>query len=173
MATKKQRSTAKTWKGKASGVDLELPSGNICYAKRPGMDTFLAEGKVPNALMPIITKSMEKAKGGKPLNSNELDMSEFLNDQEKLNAVIEFQNLVVLTAVKEPAVLPVPENESDREDDLLYIDEVDQMDKAFIFQWAMGGPAELEGFRNRLASAVSDLEQGEEVVGETVGVSGN
>lgn len=162
MASKKKTATsAKTWKGKSTGIDLTLPSGNICHARRPGMEAMMAQGKVPNSLLPIIAEQMATAKGGK--RAQDLDLTTLLGDAEKMHGVLAFQDAVIIAAVKEPRVLETPENDEDRDEDELYVDEVDAMDKAFIFQWAMGGAADLAKFRTGLAEAVLPLHTGEEV----------
>lgn len=168
MAKKKDSKATKAnaWKGKTTAVDLTLPSGNVCLAKRPGMDTMMAHGKVPNTLMPVIQDAIKKAKGGKDVTTADLDLASLYDDPEKMASILDFQNAVVLATVIEPPLLPVPAAESERDEDLLYIDEIDVLDRSFLFQWAMGGSADLERFRSGLAEALADITTGEEVVSE-------
>lgn len=59
-------------------------------------------------------------------------------------------------------------NEDDCECDVLYVDEVDFMDRMFIFNYAVGGPKDLERFRDGQAEIVAAVSasQGVEVSAE-------
>ena len=57
----------------------------------------------------------------------------------------------------EPKVHPAPEDEADRDDDLLYPDDIEDMDKMFVFQWVSGGTTDLETFRQRYSSNMASL----------------
>jgi hypothetical protein len=59
--------------------------------------------------------------------------------------------------VIEPTVNPLPENEADRKQELLYVDEVDLDDKFYIMAFALGGTRDLEGFREATGSGVANL----------------
>jgi hypothetical protein len=53
-----------------------------------------------------------------------------------------------------------PEKESDRDPELLYVDEVDEDDKNFIMSWAFGGTSDLEKFREAKDKLVERLSAG-------------
>jgi hypothetical protein len=55
----------------------------------------------------------------------------------------------------------VPEDE--RSDDVVYTDEIDQSDKNFIFQAAVGGSTDLARFREKSAAVVDALSAGQGV----------
>lgn len=150
------------WK-KSSGanergpVKLKLPSGNVCVARNPGMEAFLEQGMIPNGLMPII---MDAIKTGKGMNADAVE--DIVADQEMLSSVVELANAVVVHCVVEPPVHAVPEDEADRDEDLLYADEIVLGDRMFLMQWVVGGTSDLERFREEQAVALGlvDEEQG-------------
>jgi hypothetical protein len=159
--------SAAEWKsGAAVPVDLPVPSGNICRARQPGMATFVRAGIVPNSLLPIVIKAM---KTGKPAATQ----AEVEKDGEKVNDMIRMMDAVVCYSVVEPRVHPIPREEDpssekyneyfERDDELLYVDEVDPEDKAFIFQWACGGTSDLEQFRGQFSERLANTPPSKDV----------
>lgn len=170
-------SSAKTWKQSTlEGMELPVPSGHTCRVRRPqGMQVFIEKGVIPNSLMPIVEEALT---GKKP----DLDAlaREAMADPSKLRAITELQDAVVVDVVMEPTVAPIPtftaqdvedgnctEEEvgtlipfghEARDDEVLYVDEVDAEDKAFIFQFAVGGTKDIERFRERSAERLAGLE---------------
>lgn len=139
--------TAKDWKGRANqAVELDLPSGNTALVRNPGMQAFLQAGIVPNELMGIIMSAIEKEEMP--------DLESMQTDPEKLKSVLTLFDNILVYCVVEPAVLPVPTEGVTRDEDLLYVDEVDMEDKMFIFQYAVGGTKDLEKFRAEQAAAL-------------------
>jgi len=61
---------------------------------------------------------------------------------------------IVCSVLVEPVVLPVPEDEEDRTDDQLYVDEVSVDDKLHIFGFAVGGADELQPFPEQQGAGV-------------------
>lgn len=171
-AVKKAVTKASEWKsGVKSEIDLEVPSGNVCRVKAAvGMGAFFAGGKIPNALMPMVTEALE----GKKPSSEEL---KGLIDAEGLAAILSLANDVCLEAVVEPKlhrseytdmdavhhVIPeglsvgdtIPDEE--RDEDLLYVDEVDFEDRMFIFAHAVGSGKSVESFRQGSEEVVADI----------------
>lgn len=158
---KNKVSSAAGWKGKKKGgpVPLELPSGNTCLCKPIGVKAMLTMGMVPNSLMTIVTNALEK----KDEALDEAEIAELVRkDPQKLTDVFLFADAVVVHCVIEPKVLPVLQDGEeidyeDRDSDGLYIDEVDEQDKMFIMNFAMGGNREVEPFRERLAEGVESV----------------
>ena len=52
----------------------------------------------------------------------------------------------------------VEDKEELRSDEVLYVDELDDEDKSFIFQWLTGGTSDLEQFRKQQSANVATLE---------------
>lgn len=57
--------------------------------------------------------------------------------------------------------------EDERDSEVLYADMVDMNDKTFIFQWAVGGVADLGKFREQLAASVESVQDGQDVLEPT------
>lgn len=142
---------------KAVYAELELPSGNVCLARRPGLQKLVMEGRIPNSLSGIVQDAMSGA-GGESVKKSIGDMT-----PQQLEDAAKFTDLIVVECVNQPKVLMPPESEDDRQDDLLYVDEVDDQDKNFILNWAFGGTSIVEKFREQQAQLVADLQSGKGV----------
>lgn len=55
----------------------------------------------------------------------------------------------------------IPEDE--RDEDILYTDEVDSADKMFIFNFVVGGSRDIERFRDEFGDALATVQPGEDV----------
>lgn len=158
---KKAVSKASDFK-KKSTIELELPSGNVCLAKRPGMEALLASGVFSDSLMPIVHKSIEAAKRGKVANVD-IDEAEIMKNPKLMSEIMQAYDKVVPLVVVEPKVhLHLDSNgntipDDERDDDTVYTDDVDLTDKVFIFQWASGGSPDLATFREQLGEGVAAL----------------
>lgn len=111
----------------------------------------------------------------------EQEAAKLADDLDSLGQMMELLDVVTVQVVKEPKVKPAPtqadvdrhnllfpENPKSDPDDLrdeenyLYTDEIDTMDKQFLFQWISGGTRDLETFRQQYESNVAAVsaEQG-------------
>lgn len=171
--------SARQWR-RASGEDLTLPSGHVVRAKRPGPSLLLQEGVMPDSLTAIIHSAIKDAKGMPPE-----DQKALFEDPSKLVDVLEGIDKMVTLVVMEPTVVlhrrPILDAEGvqrngkngkpleedipfhEREEDLVYTDEIDQDDKMFVFQYAIGGTRDLETFRTQQLEGVGALQAGEDV----------
>lgn len=160
---------------KRSGGLTELPSGLVVKLKsKGGMRAFMASGIIPNSLMGVIQEAINKG--------TEPDMSGLFKpdgsmDESMINDMMTLTDRVTIDTMVAPPVLPVPteedvkawnrshrakvdqvENPDDlRDDDQLYIDEIPEEDKMFIFQWVTGGTRDVEQFRKELTSSMDDV----------------
>lgn len=144
--------TASAWKSGRRAVRLPLPSGNVCEAINKGLQVFVEQGQIPNALMPIVTEALSD---GKKMDKSDID--KMSRDPELLRASLEMANTIVLGCVVAPAIHPIPETEADRDPELLYVDELDLTDKMFVLNWVVGGTRDVERFREEQAALVGDL----------------
>lgn len=152
-------SSASDFKKLSKGVDLPLPSGLAVRAKRVDLGTFLSSGNVPNPLMGVVTEALEKGQ-----NANVAEMigdDEGKVDFEMVKEMYEMVNKVVISSVVDPKVHEAPEDPDDRDDDLLYVDEVDDEDKMFIYQWAVGGTSDIETFRREARADLDAVAEGQ------------
>jgi hypothetical protein len=153
---------ASAWKKKTvRGTPVRVPSGNTALLVRRGMDAFLQEGVIPNGLMPLVPKSMKK---GQP--PSDADMAGWVEDPEKLKQIVELADAITIRCCIDPVVQAVPKDDAGnilppghagRDENILYIDEVEFNDKMFIFSWAVGGTADLEKFREESAPDVGSV----------------
>lgn len=156
---------AKSWKKKEEkkGYELPLPSGNVCLVTRPGPEVFLKQGGVPNGLLgivlPLLEEAQEKGKqgDGAPLPDEAMvELQKAITaDPAKLADMFEMVDNITVQCVLEPLVSPAPPKGTARDPELLYVDEVDFEDKIFIFQFAVGGTADLEQFRSGTQALVA------------------
>lgn len=159
-AAKKQAASASVssisaFKEQKKGKPLELPSGLVVKARRVELQTFIMKGDVPNPLMSIVGEALEK--GQKADIASMVGVDEGKIDLDMVNDMYEMVNAVVCQCIVEPQVHPVPEDEDDRDDDLLYVDEVDDEDKMFIFQWSSGGTSDLATFREEARAGLASV----------------
>lgn len=146
--------------------DLQtLPSGKTARVRNRGMKAFLRLGVIPNSLLSIIEEAL--AKGQPP------DMEKLKDDNGNLplatvDDMYTLMDAVAVDCFVEPRVYAVPtqedlmeynivnpEDELERpedlrKDELLYVDELDDEDKMFIFQWVTGGTRDVARFRREL-----------------------
>lgn len=144
--------SASEWKKKTTlGTLVTVPSGNEVRVRTPGMQVFLSQGVIPNGLMPLIQEAMKQGEAPSDEAAEAL-----MDDPEKLQEILDLADAVALFCFIEPklnrvpfddegAIIPIGDDRRDEE--ILYVDEVDLNDKLFIFQFAVGGTAELEQFR--------------------------
>lgn len=162
--TGKKESTAQDFK-KNVYVLLELPSGNVCRARKPGLQKIMAEGKVPNSLQPMLQDAMSGNKGAS--DSVVEVVSEM--DPETIADAMAFTDNVVVSCVSMPTILPLPSKdewgrEVDKDGELLtrnpddlYVDELDEVDKSFILTWAFGGSSNVQEFLEKQEAMLVDL----------------
>lgn len=155
----RQASDVNEFKKRSKGFPLKLPSGLTMMCQRVSLRNFLGGGDVPNPLMEIVQETLDK--GGK------MDVSQMLPEDgkpvnmEMINDMYSMLETLVIAASVSPKVHAVPEDEADRDDELLYVDEVDEEDKMFIFQWAIGGTDDVARFREEAAADLDVVAQGE------------
>lgn len=184
-----------SWK-KPVGEALELPSGNTCLVKRPGMEKLFSAGVLPDELTKIALKNIDAAKApGKPQDhlppggvTEGLDsesMKEFMQSENAIEDIFSAFDRITEMCVIEPKVRyhmrqvvdsnghtvtdikgrvqwkEIPTDE--RSEEFLYTDDVDPDDKAFIFNFVVGGTRDLEQFRETTGNDVAAVQPREDV----------
>lgn len=174
--TRKSATAASAWKKDSQGVPLEVPSGHTALVRPVGMQVFMQRGMIPNVLMPIVQEGIK---------GKQVDPTEIMEgvDMDAINDMMKLMDDVVVFTVVDPKVWPVPkwtEKEAeeelchptdvgqakpteDRDPDRLYVDEVEDDDKQFIFQFVVGGTRDVESFRKEQADALANVRTGEDV----------
>lgn len=163
------------FKKKMAGELVALPSGLAARMVRPGMHEFLKAGFLPDMLRPTVDKAIRRGQGLKPVEEKQL--LEKAQTAEAIEEIARTYDLVTVRVWLEPRVLHherevlhqnnastweiIPAEE--RDDSMLYTDEIDFTDKAFTFNYAVGGTRDLQRFRQELAGHVEPLHGGEDV----------
>lgn len=164
-ATTKAVSSPQDWKRKVGGkaiTNVQLPSGVVVKVKRISIPKLLSEGVFPDTLARLITEKLDGDKKGQ--KSDDVDVSSLLGNQEQLEALFTAMDKMTLMTVVEPKVLSNVDDEGnkiadeDRDEEAIYVDEIELDDKVFLFQYSVGGTKELEPFRAELDTAVGSLE---------------
>lgn len=142
---------------KRLGGIFELPSGMVVKLRNPGgMNAFIQNGTIPNSLMTIMQSAV---KGGTA------DVSEVVPDINNINPELiadmtKLMDNISIACIVEPKVHPafVPtEEEPEPDDEILYVNELTDDDKSFVFQWLSGGTASLETFREQQRQGMADM----------------
>lgn len=159
-----QPTSVAQWKKNALPPLVTLPSGNAMRVKKMGLQALMRTGKMPNSLMSYAEKAVKK---GKKEEVTDADMMEILQDKKKLEEIAKFMDEVVILCAAEPEVHPIPEEGVERNDEILYVDEIDEEDKNFIFQVVTGGTTDVENFREEHSRNVAALRGRENMGGSS------
>lgn len=142
--------------------DLQVPSGQMCLVRRPGMEGLMKAGVLHNvdSLSQIVNEKHLKRVDGK---ADEINMSSLMKDEQGLQQVMDVMDKVICHCVVKPEVHRTPNDVTLRRPGVVYADMIDLVDKMHIFNYVVGGTRDLESFRGGLESAVGGLETGEGV----------
>lgn len=162
-------------------MDLEVPSGQLCQVRRPGITGLIKIGVLDSldSLSGIVKSDhIDRVEAGKDPQVTAEDMRELAKSKVGLLRAVELANKVTLAVVVQPALAPVPlvrnpvTGEPELDDDmrpieiplegrdpaLTYVDQVDLMDQMFILQFVVGGVTDLEQFRKEFGETLGSLE---------------
>lgn len=173
-ATAKKVTSASEWrKSRIEGEELELPSGHVCRVTRPGLPELLAQGLMPDMLSPIAADAVEAGQQGITLTQEDAQakFAELMSKPGGMEQMFEATDRIAEHVVIEPELRyhRVRDNDTspwrllpdgERDEEVLYTDEVDFQDKMFIFQYVVGGSRDLVQFRRELTAALGDLPAG-------------
>lgn len=159
-----------------AGIDLVLPSGDTCLARRPGVQGLIAAGVLDNfdeltAIVQTVHIAPNSIAGRAPVTPAQVKSAgeALLADKEKLANVLWMVDRLVVFVVMEPAVWidyqmkDEPDEEwAERqrkaaEDDAIAVRDIDLDDKMFLVDWAVGGTSELTSFREGSKKLVGDM----------------
>lgn len=171
---------------------LKVPSGNVCLVRPVSLQVFLAQGIIPNSLLPLLLPADNKH--GDMQAQKTLDRMganpEMLREYTSLADAVAVQVLVdpqlepmpLCKTCGKPASSaghPVATDDLEKEgkhayvdpgrDPLkLYVDEVDQIDKAYIFRrQVMGRTEDAEKFRQDKSQGMAAVATGPSVARTT------
>ena len=159
-----------------TAATLTLPSGQVCKAKRLGMEGILTAGLLGDAdslTAYVGRKHVRKVKGGKGPDVETVNVRTIAQDPEALKRVVFLVDRATPHIVAEPTVhlhlefldeggtRMIPPEE--RVEGGIYTDMIGLEDKMFLFQFAVGGSGDLERFRSESATVMEDVPDGEDV----------
>lgn len=154
-AEQRQTADAAAFKKRRQGVDLKLPSELWVKARRVDLAAFLRTGNIPNPLMEVVNEALQK--GQKTDVNKMVGVEDGAVDLEMVNDMYNMVDKIVVASIVSPQVHEVPPEGEDRDDDLLYTDEVEDEDKMFVYQWATGGTSNVAQFRREAAATLAPL----------------
>jgi len=151
------------WKKDTGPLPLEVPSGNTCLVRQKPLTACLKAGLVPNPMLALVKRSIQTGQGFE---------TEDLSDDQIL-ALITLIDNVVMACTVEPKVYPEPEQDGDRDDERLYVDEVSFPDKYAIYAYAISGVKEVAPFRGEQTGDVERIHDGEDIPVPAVSADGD
>jgi hypothetical protein len=174
VAEQRRISQVGDFKERVGGL-LELPSGLTIRWRNPGgLRAFLTSGKVPNVLLNVVERGMKGGVGSEEEMAADV-MRQLQDNPEMLAEMTAFYDHVARRCFVEPKLYPVPDEEMAeawnkahpdepvedpeelRYDDRLYVDEVPDEDKQYLFQCLSGGVKDLETFRQQHEISMDSL----------------
>lgn len=141
-------------------VDLELPSGQVVLAQRPGPEGLMAAGLLDD--LDMLATILPKVMGGASA-AKKFDATSVMKNPKMMGEAIKLMNRVVVHVVIKPELTPEPDDPTQKVKGNIYPSSVGQDDKMFIFNWATGGTRDLATFRSQLTESVASVDAGSDV----------
>lgn len=141
-------------------VDLELPSGQVILAQRPGPEGLMAAGLLDD--LDMLATVLPKVLGGGS-KAKEFDATQIMKNPKMMADAIRLMNRVICHVVIKPELTPEPDDPTQKIKGKIYPSSVGQDDKSFIFNWAVGGTRNLTQFRQQLEESVASVDTGDDM----------
>lgn len=156
-----------TWgSGSTGGLeDVEVPSGQLCQIRRPGIQGLMAAGVLHNvdSLSALVGEQhIRRAKNG----DQSVDMDSFLEDEEAVDRTMHTIDRLVCYVVVQPKIEMTPNDVTRRKPEVIYADMVDVLDKMFIVTSILGGIDDVATFRRVIDESVGGVDPVAGVPGE-------
>lgn len=154
-----EKYAASSWGVGVSGEtleDVEVPSGQLCLARRPGVEGLLKAGILHqlDSLTSLVQANLNPSTGAV---SAEAALSQVMGDPEKLAEMMRIVDKVVMYVVVKPEIQSTPDDVTRRENNVIYADMIELEDKMFLLNYAVGGTRDLERFRGEHAASMGAL----------------
>lgn len=155
--------------------DLQVPSGAWCQIRKPNPKELMRLGYLSefDSLSSLVDrKHIKRVKGAPP----EVDTKSLMKDPDAIIRVLDLADEICSHVIVQPTVRnamrpvkdakgkeqinprtgkplmeAIPPNE--REEGVVYTDQLDDFDKMFIFQYSVGGSPDLERFRQQISES--------------------
>lgn len=137
---------ASAW-GAQTQFEVTTPSGQKCLCRELTVERLIEMGLLQaiNSLEGIVANQVLPKAEGKP--TVQVNMAELVQNADKLTAVLELVNTIVVEAVVAPKIYAVPEGGEERVNGLVYVDSIGMTDRFAIFGEVTGGLESLAQFR--------------------------
>lgn len=182
-------------KQETGNIDLLLPSGNTALVQRLQPEAFLTSGMIPDSLSAMVNQAI-RTKKGLPPDAVKQIVADPKKIRQSLQMMDEITCYVVVEPKCEmpprcafemdgpgqPCGEYIDTDdkrhqdashvgyhafiEGERDSDTLYADQVSVEDKQFIFQFAVGGTADVERFREELRGGMAGVPNRKNVQGK-------
>lgn len=147
--------------------ELKLPSGQMCLARKIGMEGLLEAGildQVDSLTALVDTEHVKKARN----KGNEVDVAALVKNGggDTLKAIITVADKAIPMIVESPVVRLhyITSGTStrmltadEREPGIIYTDQIGLEDKMFLFDWAIGDMAAMRAFRDGTTADVAGV----------------
>jgi hypothetical protein len=147
--------------GVGSMEELEVPSGQLCLVRRPGVQGLIKAGvlhKMDSLSSIVNEKHIKRVKG-----KTEVDVQKLMKDPKSIDEILHIVDKVVCHCVVKPEIFRAPNDATLRQPGVVYTDMIDITDKMFIFNYVVGGTRDLETFRREFDQSVGGVESSESV----------
>lgn len=148
--------------------DVRVPSGALCQARRPGIKGLMKAGLLDSfdTLTALVQNEHIEPNSLQPGTKAKADK---LPDPKAVEEGFALVDRLVVAVVVQPALydphLQKGETEEKREKRIaeailegkLSVEQVDLVDKMFLMNWAVGGSADLESFREGFGETLADI----------------
>ena len=111
--------------------EYKTPSGQLCLIRRIGMDEVLEAGLFND--VDFFIKAMAEGENKKPAEPKDGDESMAVTILKNFSQLRETINKVLLRGVIAPVLHPVPNPPAEKNDDLIYVDDVEFEDAMDLF----------------------------------------
>lgn len=137
---------ASAW-GTQTQFEVTTPSGQMCLCRELTVERLIEMGLLQaiNSLESLVGNQVLPKAEGQPVV--QVDMGELMANPEKLTAVLDLVNTIVVEAVVAPQIYPVPAEGEQRVNGLIYVDSIGMTDRFAIFGEVTGGLENLSQFR--------------------------
>ncbi len=145
-------------------VSLALPSGIEIVTRRADFMKLMQLGLLPDSLSAIVSQAIAQQAsrfGGKPNETGSAAMGQQITDAilKDPSGMFSLQDAMLKACGVDPVFV---DKVTDPETQVA-IEDVDPLDKQFVFQWAQGGTADIEKFRREQQRDVPAGSEGEAV----------
>lgn len=193
-------STAAQWKTSKRSSDaspLRVPSGNTALVRKVSVDKFLSSGWIPNPLLPIIQDMMRGRNSKTIADKAATDVQNILAMKQLMDRVVvecteqpvvqpEPECIVCHLAVEDEVHHGVPHMVDEeiatsaheyepaaRDEELLYVDEIEWEDKTAVYEFALSEASAAAPFHDEQTPSVEPVPKRKTVQRKTKQSSGS